>query len=103
MTSEKLAFGAIGNVSNCANPVYAAKLLSKVYEGELDVCELIPPSVLVGAGANAYCAKIFPPDKIVKNYQLRSKMAKIQHLKALKILQQTYERLDTVGGVTIMV
>lgn len=107
MTSEKLAFGAVGGVSNCAHPIFAAKSLSLRYEQEGDDWQLIPPAVLIGAGADVYCAEIFPTIGIVKNDQLCSKLAKIQYKKALKTLgkykSQHIERLDTVGGVSIMV
>lgn len=108
MSSQNLAFGAVGGVTNCANPVYAAKLLSLEYENVLDDCQLIPPTILIGPGANKYCTEIFPPLKIVDNDKLCSELAKLQHSKALSYLQQynyqkEIERLDTVGGISIFV
>jgi len=101
MSSEKLAFGAVACVSNCVNPVFAAKKLSKPYEDSCESGGLISPMILAGYGADKFCSSLGVG--IVENVELSTTRSQGDFALAkdsVKYFENNY-RLDTVGGVYI--
>uniref|UniRef100_A0A7E4V1H2 Asparaginase n=1 Tax=Panagrellus redivivus TaxID=6233 RepID=A0A7E4V1H2_PANRE len=72
MSSNKMAFGAAGAVSNTKHPVLIAKHLATRFQNE-DNFHLVPPQVIVGSGADALAIELGIP--IVANDELKSPQA----------------------------
>ena len=107
MSSEKMAFGAVGAVSNTRHPILAAKYLAVKFLSE-STFTLIPPQGVVGSGADLLVAELNLP--LVENDELKAPAAIHTFEAAKRAINETNgndavmeEKMDTVGSVYISV
>ncbi|KAI9093792.1 nucleophile aminohydrolase [Phlyctochytrium arcticum] len=56
MDSQTGGFGAVGSLKGCKNPIQAAREVLEIEILGPGVCGLVPPMMMVGDGAKAFCA-----------------------------------------------
>ncbi|KAI1724403.1 non-SMC mitotic condensation complex subunit 1 domain-containing protein [Ditylenchus destructor] len=101
MNSKHMAFGGVACVSNCQNPVFAAKRIAEGYMADPREWRLVPPMVLAGVGADKYCASL-GVGVLTANSSLITEQAQRDFTKAKNLLEQCQSTsLDTAGGVSI--
>ncbi|KAL3073102.1 hypothetical protein niasHT_035378 [Heterodera trifolii] len=127
MCSRQMAYGAVAIVTNCVNPICAAKALAEPYassnscfDSSAAAVGLVQPMVLAGPGANKLCASL-GIGTVPSNDQLRTRSAVKEHRRAKQMMElaapdngdesaapamalgtdSAIRRMDTVGGVAI--